>query len=77
MMSKTSRLTNTTEYCGYNKMLCYYAVLVFILLLVCKPSFVMVKLTVNDSDLKLSYPKLFLWEIVLCLPFIFHYIINN
>ena len=77
MISKSSRLTDKVEYCGYNKMIFYYAVLVFALLLLCKPAFVMTKLTINDDDLKLSYPKLFLWEIILCLPFIFHYIINN
>jgi len=61
---------------SYKKFFIYYVIITFILLLLCKPSFIMKNDSVED-EYTISYSKVFLWELILCLPFIFDYIINN
>jgi len=63
------------------KFFIYYAIVIFILMIVCKPSFVTLSITsdilVEKQEKIVSYSKLLLWELILCLPFILYYIINN
>jgi len=61
---------------SYKKIFIYYVIITFILLLLCKPSFIMKNDSVED-EYTISYSKVLLWELILCLPFIFDYIINN
>ena len=61
---------------SYKKFFIYYVIITFILLLLCKPSFIMKNDSVED-EYTISYSKVLLWELILCLPFIFDYIINN
>ena len=57
----------------YNYKFCfYYVIITFILLLLCKPSFIK-----DNKKIGLSYSKLLLWELVVCLPLILYYIINH
>ena len=58
------------------KLVFVYIIVVFVLLLICKPKFILEKKTLNDDSKNISYSKLFLWELVLCIPLILHYIIN-
>ena len=53
-----------------------YAIIVFILLLICRPSFIMKKETLLEKEKNISYSKLIIWEIILCFPLFFYYIIN-
>ena len=64
---------------SYKKIFIYYVIITFILLLLCKPSFIMKNDSVDFTEEKytISYSKVVLWELILCLPFIFYYIINN
>lgn len=55
--------------------LSYFSISLF-LLLVCKPSFVLQKENLNETQTKLSYSKLIMWQLILCLPLVFYYIIN-
>jgi hypothetical protein len=60
-----------------DKKICfYYIVIVFVLLLICKPKFILQKKTLNDESTNISVSKLVLWQLVLCIPLIFYYIIN-
>jgi hypothetical protein len=54
----------------------YYIVIVFVLLLICKPKFILQKKTLNDESTNISVSKLVLWQLILCIPLIFYYIIN-
>jgi hypothetical protein len=60
------------------KIYIYYPLLILILLVLCKPNFIMIRKTLNDKekDIKISKMKLLLWQIILCLPLVFYYIIN-
>ena len=58
------------------KMCFYYIVIVFVLLLICKPKFILQKKTLNDESTNISVSKLVLWQLILCIPLIFYYIIN-
>ena len=60
-----------------DKKICfYYIVIVFVLLLICKPKFILQKKTLSDESTNISVSKLVLWQLVLCIPLIFYYIIN-
>ncbi len=60
-----------------DKKICfYYTVVVFVLLLICKPKFILEKKTLNDNSKNISISKLILWQLVFCVPLIFYYIIN-
>lgn len=60
-----------------DKKICfYYIVIVFVLLLICKPKFILQKKTLNDESTNISVSKLVLWQLILCIPLIFYYIIN-
>jgi len=60
-----------------DKKICfYYIVIVFVLLLICKPNFILQKKTLNDESTSISVSKLVLWQLILCIPLIFYYIIN-
>lgn len=61
---------------SFKKVVFCYIIIIFALLLICKPSFILKKETLNDVDKNVSYTKLFLWELILCIPLIFYYIIN-
>ena len=54
----------------------YYACAVFILLLICKPAFILKKENLHEKPTKISYSKLFLWQLIFCIPLIFNYVIN-
>jgi hypothetical protein len=54
----------------------YYSVIVFVLLLICKPKFILEKKTLNDDSKNISVSKLILWQLIFCIPLIFYYIIN-
>ena len=54
----------------------YYSVIVFVLLLICKPTFILEKKTLNDDSKNISVSKLILWQLIFCIPLIFYYIIN-
>lgn len=61
----------------YDKKICfYYTIIVFVLLLICKPKFILEKKTLNDDSKNISISKLILWQLVFCVPLIFYYIIN-
>jgi hypothetical protein len=57
----------------------YYPIIVFILLLIIRPKFIIIYKTLNDNkkDIKISKMKLLLWETIFCLPLVFYYIINK
>jgi hypothetical protein len=60
-----------------DKKICfYYTIIVFVLLLICKPKFILEKKTLNDDSKNISISKLILWQLVFCVPLIFYYIIN-
>lgn len=60
-----------------DKKICfYYIVIVFVLLLICKPKFILEKKTLNDDSKNISISKLILWQLIFCIPLIFYYIIN-
>ena len=60
-----------------DKKICfYYIVIVFVLLLICKPKFILEKKTLNDESKNISVSKLILWQLIFCVPLIFYYIIN-
>lgn len=60
-----------------DKKICfYYTIIVFVLLLICKPKFILEKKTLNDNSKNISISKLILWQLVFCVPLIFYYIIN-
>jgi len=54
----------------------YYFCIVFILLLICKPTFILKKEHLHEKPTKISYSQLFLWQLILCTPLILNYIIN-
>ena len=56
-----------------DKKMCFgYAIAVFVLLLICRPSFIMKKVGLLEKEQTISYSKL----IVLCFPLFFYYVIN-
>lgn len=57
------------------KIFIYYSIVIFILLLLFKPPCIMKK-DYFKKEKRISITKLIFWEIVLCLPLIFYYIIN-
>lgn len=60
-----------------DKKICfYYTIIVFVLLLICKPKFILEKKPLNDDSKNISISKLILWQLVFCVPLIFYYIIN-
>jgi hypothetical protein len=60
-----------------DKKICfYYIVIIFVLLLICKPKFILEKKTLNDDSKNISISKLILWQLIFCIPLIFYYIIN-
>jgi hypothetical protein len=60
-----------------DKKMCFgYVVAVFILLLICRPSFIMKKVGLLEKEQTISYSKLIIWQIVLCFPLFFYYVIN-
>lgn len=60
-----------------DKKICfYYTIIVFVLLLICKPKFILEKKTLNDDSKNISISKLILWQLVFCVPLIFYYVIN-
>lgn len=58
------------------KLVFVYIIVVFVLLIICKPKFILEKKTLNDDSKNISYSKLLLWELIFCIPLILHYIIN-
>ena len=60
-----------------DKKMCFgYAIAVFVLLLICRPSFIMKKVGLLEKEQTISYSKLIIWQIVLCFPLFFYYVIN-
>ena len=60
-----------------DKKMCFgYAIVVFVLLLICRPSFIMKKVGLLEKEQTISYSKLIIWQIVLCFPLFFYYVIN-
>ena len=57
------------------KIFIYYSIAIIILLLLFKPPCIMKK-DHFKKEKRISITKLLFWEIVLCLPLIFYYIIN-
>jgi hypothetical protein len=71
---KTEKISSFSK---CDKKMCFgYAVAVFILLLICRPSFIMKKVGLLEKEQTISYSKLIIWEIVLCFPLFFYYVIN-
>ena len=70
-----SETVSTFSKCD-KKMCFYYIVIVFVLLLICKPKFILEKKTLNDDSKNISISKLILWQLIFCIPLIFYYIIN-
>ena len=58
------------------KLVFVYIIVVFVLLFICKPKFILEKKTLNDESKNISYSKLLLWELIFCIPLILHYIVN-
>ena len=70
-----SEMVSTFSKC--DKKMCFgYAIAVFILLLICRPSFIMKKVGLLEKEQTISYSKLIIWQIVLCFPLFFYYVIN-
>jgi hypothetical protein len=63
------------SYCD-KKIYFLYAIIVFTLLLICRPSFIMKKEGLLEKEKNISYSKLIIWEIILCFPLFFYYVIN-
>lgn len=63
----------------FDKIYIYYPIIIFILLLLFRPKFIMIQKTLidRDKDIKISKIKLLLWQIIFCLPLVFYYIINK
>ena len=73
--SLSSSLSLSLSRC--DKKICfYYVIIVFVLLLICKPKFILEKKTLNDESKNISVSKLILWQLIFCIPLIFYYIIN-
>jgi hypothetical protein len=73
--SLSSSLSLSLSRC--DKKICfYYVIIVFVLLLICKPKFILEKKTLNDESKNISVSKLILWQLIFCVPLIFYYIIN-
>ena len=61
---------------SFNKKIYFlYAIIVLILLLICRPSFIMKKEGLLEKEKTISYSKLLMWEIIICFPLFFNYII--
>jgi hypothetical protein len=73
--SSSSSLSFSLSKCD-KKIYFYYSVIVFVLLLICKPKFILEKKTLNDDSKNISVSKLILWQLIFCIPLIFYYIIN-
>ena len=73
--SSSSSLSFSLSKCD-KKIYFYYSVIVFVLLLICKPTFILEKKTLNDDSKNISVSKLILWQLIFCIPLIFYYIIN-
>ena len=73
--SSSSSISFSLSKCD-KKIYFYYSVIVFVLLLICKPKFILEKKTLNDDSKNISVSKLILWQLIFCIPLIFYYIIN-
>jgi hypothetical protein len=68
---------NVSTFSKCDKKMCFgYAIAVFVLLLICRPSFIMKKVGLLEKEQSISYSKLIIWQIVLCFPLFFYYVIN-
>ena len=69
---KTTRKVDTE--CKYYLL---YFMISFLVLIICRPSFILKKEHIDEEPTKLSYSKLLLWQLIFCFPLILDYIINN
>ena len=76
-VSSSSSSSSSFSISKCDKKICfYYIVIIFVLLLICKPKFILEKKTLNDDSKNISVSKLILWQLIFCIPLIFYYIIN-
>lgn len=59
-----------------NRIYVLYPLITLVLLIICKPKFILRRENLHENPTKISYSKLLLWQLILCTPLIFYYIIN-
>ena len=77
MSSPSMKTRKLDTECDKSKYYLLYFMISFLVLIICRPSFILKKEHIDEEPTKLSYSKLLLWQLIFCFPLILDYIINN